>query len=76
MLFLTETIPFSRYNIKLLESAADVNEAVEVMHKGSDTIVRNVLDMDKCVANWDGPRALQMQDLEHFLFSQIRIVIA
>ena len=51
MLFLTETIPFSRYNIKLLESAADVNEAVEVMHKGSDTIVRNVLDMDKCVAN-------------------------
>jgi hypothetical protein len=40
-----------RFNIKLVESAGDVDNAFEALHKGNDSIVRYVLDMDKCTAN-------------------------
>ena len=40
-----------RFNILSVESVAEVDKAVEALHKGSDSIVRYVLDMEKCTKN-------------------------
>ena len=47
----SETIIFIfRFNTSMIETATGVDIAMEALHKGNDSIVRYVLDMEKIIA--------------------------